>query len=189
MDFFESITPLLLLIVWAILAAVANQKKKQARREQAPTNPQTGKPVQPPNQDENPVETLMEKLRRGLEEISEEGTTQPLGDPRSDTREPKRRTSPPPIPESTEERMRRAEELQGDKRKQLRRREKPKYTGASEYAPIETLTPTQKSATTIPAVSDAYSIAADVRKRLPSSDLQQGIIWMEILQPPVSLRD
>lgn len=189
MDWFESISPLLLLIVWAILAAAANQKKKQARREQAPTSPQTGKPVQPQNQNDNPVETLMEKLRRGLQEISEEGTGRPSpGGPRSDPLEPKRRTSPPPLPESTEDRMRRAEEQQGEKRRQLRQREKPKYTRTPDYAPIETLTSTQDSATTS-VLSDAYSIAAGVGKGLPSSDLQKGIIWMEILQPPVSLRD
>lgn len=187
MDWFEKISPLILLIVWAILAAAANQKKKKVRSEQAaPTDRQPGKPVQPANQSDNPVETLMEKLRRGLEEISQEVSQSPADVGQNNTGERVERTSPPPLPESTDERVRRAEAQQGEKRKKLRQREKPKYVGTSEYAPIESLTRTGK--TTTPVVSDAYTIDA-VKKNLPSSDLRKGIIWLEILQPPVSLRD
>ncbi|MFW5774959.1 MAG: hypothetical protein ACOCW2_01600 [Chitinivibrionales bacterium] len=164
MDFFESLGPIILLIIWAIIAAQARKKKQEDESEQqAPNQPSR------PQREQKRGTSLLDTLRERMETLARE------------------LEGGSPTPEKQEEEKAKKTLATHDLSTQKTKINHDTTTavfeplvGAVEVPPVSTTRQTG----IVRRKTNRFISANDFR----TEQLRKAIIWSEILQPPVSLR-
>lgn len=176
--FFQTLSPLLIFLVWLIISALANSKKKQPAQ-----NPSQRIPLPSESSDSSPKETgkqtgYSEEIRKTLETVFGEYTGKPEQETETKDTETYESTK---SPETTEEPVSYERPLPQSSKEEVQ------ATTVSEVKTYPSVILEQKTESASPV--DQTVEKERSTSILSHDDLRKAILWSEILSPPLALRE
>lgn len=169
MDFFESLGPIILLIIWSIIATQARKRKNREEQEQDQPQPQQQQRRRP--RDDHRGGSLLDTIRKKMETLARElegGTSE---------KQPQEKKADIRRPLATHD-------LSAEKPKIEHKIEPEIFELPKRGATILPAAQKPRQQTAVTRGKARYITADDFEK----DKLRKAVIWSEILQPPVSLR-